>query len=104
MTWCCFHCGEDFKVAGLARDHFGAMPDATPGCMIRVGLGGERGLLMALRKAEAELARLRLERADEDTSLHRELAVTQGRHADALLTAEDAGYERGLRAAREPTP
>jgi hypothetical protein len=57
----CFHCGETFHTYGSARDHFGADPTAEPGCLIdRVALeeGGTpergRGLLIALRKAEAE--------------------------------------------------
>lgn len=60
--WNCFHCGEVFTTFGSARDHFGAKPDAEPGCLIdQVALeeGGKhergRGLLMTLRKAEAEL-------------------------------------------------
>jgi hypothetical protein len=57
--WCCFHCGENFTTAGSARDHFGGNIYDTPGCMIRVQVGEERGLLMALRKAEAEIAHLR---------------------------------------------
>lgn len=54
--WTCFHCGETFTTFGSARDHFGATPNAEPGCLIKVRLGEERGLLMALRKAEAVLA------------------------------------------------
>lgn len=57
--WTCFHCGETFTTIGGARNHFGATPDAQPGCLIRVQLGDERGLQMALRKAEAEIASLR---------------------------------------------
>lgn len=94
--WTCFHCGETFKTVGVAQDHFGAKIDAVPGCMIRVQLGSERGLLMALRRVEEELAVLYRERADDDTPLHRELARQQSRHADALQTAEEAGYARGL--------
>jgi hypothetical protein len=54
--WTCFHCGETFTTFGSARDHFGATPNAEPGCLIKVRLGEERGLLMELRKAEAVLA------------------------------------------------
>lgn len=57
--WTCFHCGETFKTLGGARDHFGAKPDAMPGCLIRVQPGDERGLVMALRTAEAEIERLK---------------------------------------------
>jgi hypothetical protein len=91
--WTCFHCGETFHAVGAARDHFGAHETATPGCVLRVRLGAERGLLMELRKVEALLAR----HMEEDTDLHRAMYQMQGRHADALRTAEEAGYERGLR-------
>lgn len=102
--WTCFHCGETFTTVGSARDHFGANPDAQPGCMVRVSLGGERGLLMALRKVEEELATLYRERCDEDTHLHREIYTLQSRHSDALRQAEDAGYARGLRDAKHEEP
>lgn len=66
--WVCFHCGERFTTYGSARDHFGKHEGAEAGCLIdRVALenGGTpergRGLLMALRKAEAEIASLRAE-------------------------------------------
>lgn len=98
--WTCFHCGERFTKVATARDHFGATPDRAPGCTLKVDLGAERGLLMALRKSEAELAQLYRERADDDTPMHRELYRLQAKHADALMTAEEAGYERGLRAAQ----
>lgn len=53
--WTCFHCGDTFTTPGAARDHFGFNPSSDPACRIKVG--AERGLLMALRKAEALLAR-----------------------------------------------
>jgi hypothetical protein len=56
--WTCFHCGETFTTVGSAGDHFGNHPGALPGCMERVRLGEERGLLMSLRKAEARIAEL----------------------------------------------
>ena len=91
--WTCFHCGETFATVGGARDHFGAQPTAKPGCLVKVSLGGERGLLMALREAEYTIARY----MDEDTDLHRALYRMQSQHSDALRDAEEAGYERGLR-------
>lgn len=62
--WTCFHCGETFPsdtMAGQrrARDHFGADPSRKPGCLIRIEHGDERGLLMKVRRLEAELGRLR---------------------------------------------
>lgn len=91
--WTCFHCGETFTTVGSARAHFGETPLAQPGCMERVRLGAERGLLMALRETESLLARY----VEEDTSLHRAMAEAQSRHVKQLLDAEEAGYERGLR-------
>ena len=58
--WVCFHCDEIFTTPGGAEDHFGATPGRKPACLIK--LGDERGLAMALRKAEA-LAEEFLERA-----------------------------------------
>lgn len=49
--WDCFHCQEHFSTIGSARDHFGGDQGSLAGCQIKVG--EERGLLMALRKAEA---------------------------------------------------
>lgn len=73
--WQCFHCGEIFTTVGGAQDHFGADSTKKPGCLIKVALGDERGLLMDLRKAEDQLARLRAENvallaANKDCVLH----------------------------------
>jgi hypothetical protein len=59
--WTCFHCGETFTTPGGARDHFGADPTCEPGCIMKVRLGGERGMLMELRRQEAEYEKLRIE-------------------------------------------
>lgn len=52
--WTCFHCGETFHSVGAAAEHFGAVPSATPGCLIRVQFGDERGLQTQLRAVELE--------------------------------------------------
>lgn len=100
--WTCFYCGETFKTVGSAADHFGNnMHTAEPGCLIdyrvQVEEGGKpergRGLLMALRKVEAELARYR----EEDTNLHRQIHGMQSAHNTALMREEEKGYARGLR-------
>jgi len=59
--WTCFHCGERFTTWGSAQDHFGATQESQAGCLIdRVALEDGtntqrgRGLLMELRKVEAE--------------------------------------------------
>lgn len=94
--WTCFHCGETFLKTGEARDHFGADPSALPGCLERVNIGPERGLLMALRRAQSRIALY----MQEDTDLHRAMARQQSRHSEELRLAEEAGYERGLRDAK----
>ncbi len=97
--WTCFHCGETFTTVGSARDHFG-YTQSDPGCIIdkvAVEEGGKpergRGLLMALRKAEAELARYR----EEDADLHRALHAKDCERNAAVMRAEEQGYARGLR-------
>jgi hypothetical protein len=50
--WQCFHCGEVFTTVGGARDHFGATPDALPGCLLKIELGDARGWLMELRRLQ----------------------------------------------------
>ena len=54
--WVCFHCGERFKTSGGAEIHFGRRPSSTAGCLIK--LGEERGLLMEVRRLEAEVREL----------------------------------------------
>ena len=50
--WVCFHCGERFTTPGSAEDHFGARPEEPAACLIKYG--NERGLVMELRKAQAQ--------------------------------------------------
>ena len=54
--WVCFHCGERFKTPGGAADHFGRRPSNTAGCLIKAG--EERGLLLEIRRLEAEVREL----------------------------------------------
>lgn len=62
LGWTCFHCGETFTTPGAAQDHFGCSQSDDPAC--RIKMGEERGLVMALRKAEAEIRRLCSEEED----------------------------------------
>lgn len=93
--WTCFHCGETFMSEGSARDHFGAEPFADPGCRIKVG--AERGLLLALRDAEAQVTRLTAALHSENTEALRQLRRLQGRISDIARDAEQEGYDRALR-------
>jgi len=92
--WTCFFCGETFTTVGAARDHFGADELKTAGCQIKAG--EERGLLMALRRIEAELDRLRSEEHD-----HQQHYTLLARHGQELRREEEKGYERGLRDGEE---
>ncbi len=54
--WVCLHCGGRFTTVGGARVRFGRRPSSTAGCLIKIG--EERGLLMEVRRLEAELREL----------------------------------------------
>ena len=70
--WVCFHCGERFTTFGAGEDHFGSRPDDIAACLIKVG--SERGLVMELRRVQAELRELRWQHADRSVSaLQREV-------------------------------
>ena len=93
--WTCFLCGENFRVWDSARDHFGNSPIATAGC--RIKFGEELGLLIALRRAEAELALYRAEDSEKDRSMRR----MQAKHQEELRHAEEEGYAKGLKDGRD---
>lgn len=90
----CFHCGETFKTVGGARDHFGFEPSASPAC--RIKLGAERGLVMALRKAESELAEAWQTIHHESAPAILAMYAQVSRHRGQLMAVEEAGYEKGL--------
>jgi hypothetical protein len=96
-SWTCFHCGETFTTVGAAQDHFGATPENNVGCLIdRVALeeGGKpergRGLLMALRKAEAE--NLRLHEMERQLWWPKQL-LQRAEAAESKLTALDGALK-----------
>jgi hypothetical protein len=68
--WTCFHCGETFMHEQVARTHFGTHPGVVPGCLERVGIGEDRGLLRKLRIAQKEVELLRSDINDEISSSH----------------------------------
>lgn len=93
VGWVCFHCGEHFTTPGSARDHFGASQGATPGCQIKVG--EERGLLMALRKAEDQIEQLRAQNAelDNDAGAYHGMVAELERRFNGARTLHQAGLE-----------
>lgn len=94
LGWTCFHCGETFTTPGSAKAHFGFDPSRDPGC--RIKRGGERALLMELRKTEDEIERLNFELHNEGAEALKSMRAMMGRHRDQLADAEQAGYDRGL--------
>jgi hypothetical protein len=93
--WTCFHCGETFTTPGAARDHFGFDCSCDPACRIKVG--EERGLVMALRRAEAEVVRLTAALHDENTEALQQLRRVQSQIGDHARDAEQSGYDTALR-------
>jgi hypothetical protein len=102
--WVCFHCGESFPgtFAGqrAAAEHFGALPEAIPGCRLRMRKG-ERSLLRWIRWLERELRELRARVAAEDTDKDRQFYAMEADHRQALIREEEKGYAAGVRDARK---
>jgi hypothetical protein len=67
--WRCFHCDEVFRTRGGAEDHFGKYINSTPGCILKVQFGDERGLLMELRRVQEENEHLRQQMNEEYWSM-----------------------------------
>lgn len=92
--WTCFHCGETFTTPGSAKDHFGFDPSCEPACRIKAG--GEKGLLMALRRLESELLATQLQLHSESSAGMVWLRQAEARHHTQLIEAEQTGYDRGV--------
>lgn len=97
--WTCFHCGETFTTPGAARVHFGFEPSSDTACRIKIG--AERGLVMALRRAEEEAAEAWAALHNESSDFAKAYYRQTSRHQQQLQEVEEAGYERGLRDGRE---
>jgi hypothetical protein len=93
--WTCFHCGETFTAEGAARDHFGFDCSRDPACRIKVG--EERGLVMALRRAEEEIGRLVSALHNENAEALVQLRRVQSQIGEHARAAEQTGYDRALR-------
>jgi len=93
IEWRCFHCGDLFTDRLSAARHFGADEGKMPACQIK---GAEGGLLRALRDAEAEADDAIQRMHEESTDAAKAYHSQRCRHAQALIAAEEVGYERGL--------
>ena len=100
-AWTCFHCGETFTDEACARLHFGRDERSEAACIIKAGAEGS--LLKALRDAEYQADDAIQAMHNESTDAARAFHQQRCRHAQALIAAEELGYERGLRDARAET-
>lgn len=100
--WTCFHCDETFKSERDARTHFGDSERDKPACQIKAG--AERGLVDALRRAEADAAEAWSIIHDESSQIEEAYRQQGARHSNQLRLMEELGYERGLRDGLRMTP
>jgi hypothetical protein len=92
--WRCFHCDELFISRKRAADHFGAEPADPPACKLR---SHEVHILVALRKAQEELASYRT----DDSDLMRSIYSLEDDSRRAVIKAEQAGYDKGVKDMRD---
>lgn len=92
--WRCFHCDEVFTEEHSAKLHFGMDQCSDPACVIK--MGAEKSLLVALRKAENELADAWAAIHNESTESAKAYYAQQSRHGEQLRAAEELGFERGI--------
>jgi len=98
IGWVCFHCWEFFPPTfGGQRDaqaHFGGSELREPACQIS---RRDHGLLLHVRALEMERDELRRQINEEDSQKDREMSAMLSRHNQALIRAEEAGYEKAVR-------
>ena len=87
--WRCFHCDTVFRSAFEAGIHFGADCAVTCACV----LPHEQHLTEYIRDLEAQLDRYRA----EDSDVMRSIMTLEADHRQALIRAEEDGYNKGVR-------
>lgn len=88
--WRCFHCDDVFTSFKLAREHFGANEMEAPACKLA---SHEGHLVTYIRKLEDELAQYRA----EDSHVMRSIWSLEADQRQALIRAEEDGYNKGVR-------
>jgi len=88
--WRCFHCDEVFKNRCCAAKHFGYSEHNAPACKIAAHEGH---LVNYIRKLEDDIARYR----EQDSDAMRSLMTLEVYHRQALIRAEEEGYNKGVR-------
>lgn len=92
-SWTCFFCGETFTERASAALHFGVDEEQAPACRITASEGG---LLKVLRETEEALFGATCALHDEGAEGLKAYHAHLSRHAAAVTSAEQIGYERGL--------
>lgn len=87
--WRCFHCDEVFTTIACAATHFG-LGDTLPACKIAAH---EVHLVWYIRKLEDQIAAYR----SEDSDVMRSIWTLEADHRQALIRAEEDGYNKGVR-------
>lgn len=88
--WRCFHCDEVFTSSRCAMIHFGADCSKTAACQLK---SFEGNLVTYIRDLERQLDRYRA----DDSDVMRALYTQQADHQQALIRAEEDGYNKGVR-------
>ena len=99
MEWRCFHCGDVFHSERDARLHFGRDERSEAACLIKAGAEGS--LLEALRRAEGQADDAIQMMHNESTDAAKAYHSQRCRHTQALIAAEQLGYDSGLKDGRE---
>lgn len=87
--WRCFHCDTVFTNKRCAAVHFGADEAGTCACV----LPHEAHLVEHIRDLETQLASYRC----DDSKIMRSIMTLEADHRQALIRAEEEGYNRGVR-------
>lgn len=90
--WRCFFCDEVFTRRKDAAEHFGcdnACEADVPACKLSAH---EKHLIHYIRKLEREISRYRA----EDSDVMRSIMTLEADHRQALIKAEEHGYNRGV--------
>ena len=93
VGWRCFHCGDYFTSKPKAELHFGMTEFEQPACLLK---GSDLGLLGALRKTEEACRNAHADLHNENGDAIKALYAAQSRFNDAVMQAEQSGYDKGL--------
>lgn len=93
--WRCFHCDEVFTSPRCAAAHFGGDEGRIAACRLK---SYEGHLVDYIRRLEADLDAYRA----EDSNILRAIYSMEADHRQALIRAEEDGYNKGVRDTQTP--